>query len=76
MFYCFDPNFGLVLKKSASKSQKAPVRAENLFIPDSIVDNYMKHYDDGGKETKVITLFCGKNNHFVISRLHAIFKIV
>ena len=52
-YYCFDANFGLVLKKSASKSQKNPTRAEMLFLADDVVKPFMESYKDGGKESKV-----------------------
>lgn len=52
LFYCMDANFGLVLKKSSSKSKKMPIRSEQLFVADTEVVNFMEKYDDSSGETK------------------------
>ena len=54
MYYCFDANFGLVLKKAASKSKKAASRSQNMFVSDEQIGSFVKEYDDGCKEKKVL----------------------
>lgn len=50
-----DANFGLVLKKSSSKSKKMPIRSEQLFVADTEVVNFMEKYDDSSGETKKVS---------------------
>ncbi|XP_066912363.1 uncharacterized protein [Clytia hemisphaerica] len=61
IFYCFDANFGLVLKSSASKSKRLAMRSENLFILDEEVKTFMESYDDTLK-TKDCSNFQAGNN--------------
>ncbi|XP_057300747.1 uncharacterized protein LOC130635433 [Hydractinia symbiolongicarpus] len=47
-----DANFGLVLKKSSSKSKKMPIQSEQLFVADTEVVNFLEKYDDSSGETR------------------------
>uniref|UniRef100_A0A7M5X5P9 CxC2-like cysteine cluster KDZ transposase-associated domain-containing protein n=1 Tax=Clytia hemisphaerica TaxID=252671 RepID=A0A7M5X5P9_9CNID len=61
VFYCFDANFGLVLKNSSSKSKRLATRSDNLFFLDEEVKTFMDGYDDSLK-TKDCSNFQAGNN--------------
>ena len=71
LFYCIDANFGLVLKKSASKTENVP-RSYEKFVPDGAIKNFLENYDDSKSENKVmflISLFYLKIRQVKIEKL-------
>lgn len=69
MFYCLDANFGLVLKKSSSKSKRLATRSDDLFVPDEEITAFMENYDDSIKNKVRYLDSQNKNFIFALSNL-------
>ena len=67
VFYALDANFGLVLKKAASKSLKSPIRS-NMFVPDEDVREFIDKYEDINKQDAEVCFDIGITSQIKMNR--------
>lgn len=55
MFLSVDANFGLCRKKAAGRSVREPLHKGTYFLPQSVIDDYVKSYGSTGAITQKVS---------------------